>query len=369
MHRTNEDHKDTVRGRMSNTVHIRAAIHLGHASPLAILGALGAIAFLAGNLPAQRELGTLEHMSRRADFVLVAKVSRSWIESERRHVRFQIQDRLKGRIGDTIVLSEAAPGNLKDTRFCGSAIAFLSSTKNYLLFLKGSENAPRLLAGERSVVEDSKSRRAAIAALLRTKNSRDRARILVSQLGAKDPRIAQDAALALPILPGLETSDAGTKATLRASLENRLRANKRDLVTFALLRCMVRLDPLRAARSSWGLALTKDSGALGDYGRFLLRRALPISATLRSIPSTKNAVVRGQVINLLAATRRKEVIPTLLALANKATSAERVKTSAILLGLGLKERDLPKALTPDQKTQAKQLAKLFAKPRFRSIHK
>jgi hypothetical protein len=350
-----------------NTMSLKRILHM--TLGLQPLSLIGAVLFTTGSLCAQRELGTLEHMSRRADFVLIAKVSRSWIESDRRFVRFQVQDRLRGRIGDSLVLNEAAPLSLQDKRFCGSAIAFLSPQKSYLLFLKGHEKSLHLLAGERSVIEDSMSRRAAISALLRTKSPRDRARILVSQLGAKDPRIAEDAALALPILPRLESCDPGTKATLRAILENRLRGHQHDILTFALLRSMVRLDPLRAARSSWDLALGKNKGALGDYGRFLLKRTLPIAATLRSLPSTKDALTREQVINLLAATRRKEVIPTLLALANKAPSQERVRTSAILLGLGLKERDLPKGLTPNQKNQAKQLAALFAKPRFRSIKK
>jgi len=356
------DMTKTARTAMLNPPYSRTSLGLGTRILILFSGAA-----LTSSLWAQRELGTLEIMSRRADFVLVAKKSRSWVERERRYVRFQIQDRLRGRIGDSIVLDEPAPGGQSNRRFCGSAIAFLSSKKTYILFLKGEENAVRLLSGERSILEDSTSRRSAIAALLRTKNPRDRARILVSQLNAKDRRIAEDAALALPILPGLESSNAGTKARIRATFENLLRAKKRDLMTFALLRTMARLDPMRAARSAWGLALEKESGALGDYGRFLLKRALPIGVTLRSIPSTTNATIRGQVANLLASTRRKEVIPTLLALANKTVGEEQIKTSALLLGLGLKEQNLPKSLTKDQKTQAKELAKRFSKPHFRSI--
>ncbi|HHI81496.1 MAG TPA: hypothetical protein ENK02_16155 [Planctomycetes bacterium] len=332
---------------------------------------MGLFAFLAmaSILPAQRELGTLEHLSRKAGYVLVTKVSRSWIEGERRFVRFQVRDKLKGRFGDNLVLSEAAPMGNKEQRYCGSGIAFLSRQKTYLLFLAGSEQDPRLLAGGRSIVEDSPSRRAAVAALLRTKDPRGRARILVSQLGAQDRRIAEDAALALPILPGLERSDPGTQGILRASLENRLRSNKRDLITFALLRAMARLDPQRAAGSAWRLALDPKSGALGDYSRFLLRRSLPIAATLRSLPRPRDAATRAQVIDLLAATRNKAVIPALLSLAKQAAPKERVKTSAILLGLGLRERDLPKGLSPDQKLEAKQLSKLWDKPRFRSIRR
>ena len=213
-----------------------------HATPTSKVAALAALFAAIANLtPAQKAGTTLVGLADRADTVVVARVVRaSDPDPMTRAWTFVRQETLRGSAPAAFELREPSG------RACGRALQGLLPGQRLLLFLStngGATGSLDLVArSSRTAPLASQATVGHVRALLRTTDPHGRARLLVGALTHPEPRIAEDAALALPTLAGLDRLTAAERAPIVSALRNAAANEAATLPSLARTAQRLRLD-------------------------------------------------------------------------------------------------------------------------------
>jgi len=160
----------------------------------------------------QQQQATLAALTRRADAVVRASVTRSLLVTPAwRRVELRTDAVLKGDAPTTFALTEPAG------RCCGRSLFALQAGDERLLFLRRVGPTLHLIGGERGQLPATAALAAHVRALLDAGAGVELGRLLVRQLADADPRVADDAAAALAKLPDLSLT-AVERAEVAASL-------------------------------------------------------------------------------------------------------------------------------------------------------
>ncbi|MBX3461633.1 MAG: hypothetical protein KF830_00540 [Planctomycetes bacterium] len=172
-----------------------------------------------GPASAQDQATTLLAAGQRAAVVVRATVLAATDPSPDWHrLVFAADEVLKGSVGATFELLEPAGA------CCGRSLFALLPGQRCLLLLQRTGAVLHPLGGARGVLADTPEARAAVQELLAATTDAARAQRLVGQLASDDPRVAADAAQALPALAALTlgpTDRANLLAALQAALQRR----------------------------------------------------------------------------------------------------------------------------------------------------
>lgn len=207
-------------------------------------------------ISAQKQATTLVALTARTPLVLRVRVQNRDIDAERVQLRLSLVESLRGTPTVPLVLQEIR------ARHCGSACHGLDAGAKLILF--GSERDGRLYVrgGARGLVHETPERLAAIRALLGAKDATTRTKLVVDLLGERDPRLVEDASLALPTLPGLEKLDATSTAKVTQAIQKALKSPSVRL--YGLLLAGARATPVAAATTAW--TLWYDDAMAGWHG-------------------------------------------------------------------------------------------------------
>ena len=161
---------------------------------------------------AQNQATTLARLCNSADVVVRATVTGSVRPSVEVHqLILQPNQVLKGQVGNSFSLVEPAG------QCCGRALFALSVGQTRILFLKRIGATLHTLGGGRGVLPATQDLLTHVQALLAAPSSNAVAHLLASNINHQEPRIADDAALALAVHPNLSLN-LSERATLATSL-------------------------------------------------------------------------------------------------------------------------------------------------------
>lgn len=154
--------------------------------------------FLPALLPAQGQATTLSRLSQAAHIVVRATV----VSSENpvpkwQRVTLQSDQVLKGQVTNQFSLTEPAGA------CCGRGLFALQAGDTRILFLRRVGPVLHLMGGGRGVLPTTPDLVNAVQALLAAGTSNELAHLLAQNINHPEPRIADDAALALASLPNL----------------------------------------------------------------------------------------------------------------------------------------------------------------------
>ncbi|HEX6810244.1 MAG TPA: hypothetical protein VF384_01360 [Planctomycetota bacterium] len=200
------------------------------AAPLVALSVATACALLlTAPAAAQEQATALATAARAAAAVVRATVVEATDPSPEWHrVQFRSVEVLKGAPGATFTLLEPAGA------CCGRSLFALQPGQACLLFLRRSGAVLHPFGGSRGVLPDAPDIVEHVRAVLQTSSDRELASLLARNLAHAEPRIADDAAHALAVLPALELT----------TVERRLLA---EALTDAARRGVARTAPLLEA--------------------------------------------------------------------------------------------------------------------------
>ncbi|MGC6487125.1 MAG: hypothetical protein ACON4Z_05745, partial [Planctomycetota bacterium] len=151
---------------------------------------------------AQQQPTSLAALTQRADVIALASVTNSVLaQPQLRRVVLRSDEVLKGALGATFTLTEPAG------RCCGRSLFTLQAGHARLVFLRRVGPTLHVLAGERGLVPAEPELVADVRALLDAGGGAALTNLLVQQLTATTPRVADDAAAALAAQPALSLSD------------------------------------------------------------------------------------------------------------------------------------------------------------------
>ena len=330
--------------------------------PITIL----AIFALLSSTPAQKQASTLFALARRAPLVLRVQVEKSEHVAKRLRLQFKLIEALRGSPRNALLLEEAL------ARHCGASCAGLEVGQALLFF--GEEIAGKLHSrgAARGLVHETQARLAAVRALLAAKDDRQRLSLALSWLEDSDARIADDAALALPLLQGLEDLDTKDKLTLQTALTKTSPARPSRL--YGLLLATTRAAPDFAIDRS--LKLWFDHSKQGWHGlaQAVLLQEVARSKLVTQLSKAKLDVVqRARTAELFYGdnTARRDASTTqfLRRLAHDDSPSVRREALATLLEAGSKPAELGPAIDRRSLTEARALLRerQSTRPRFRAI--
>ena len=169
---------------------------------------------LAGPAFAQDQATTLLAAARAADVVVVARVAAATDPSPEWHrLEFTVQQALKGQAPAEFVVLEPAGA------CCGRSLFALQVGDVRLMFLRRRGPAWHPFGGARGVVPADGAVVAHTAALLAANGDAATAKLLCANLQHAEPRIADDAAHALAVLPNL-VLDGGDRSIVALALQD-----------------------------------------------------------------------------------------------------------------------------------------------------
>jgi hypothetical protein len=206
----------------------------------------------------------------------------------------------------------------------------------------------------------------AIDALVRTREMAARIRLLAAHLGHRSPRVREDAALALPFMPGLEQVDPATKEVIGGALEVASREPDGPC-TFGLLMTAARVLPAKGAETAWKLFLDRKRTRLHGFAERYLREQLPGPVMVGTAPvNTRDVKDRVRVARVLGHSRLREARVSLERLAMDERETVRFEAVSGLLRLGVDAKSLEAKV--GRRLVATARAKLAPpRPRFRAI--
>lgn len=167
---------------------------------------------LAATAPAQDQASTIARMCAKADVIVQAKVQGSVHPTPNLHqLTLQPTHVLKGAVGTSFSLTEPAG------QCCGRALFSLTIGDSRILFLKRLGPTLHTFGGGRGVLPATADLRSHVQALLAAPSANAVAHLLANSINHAEPRIANDAALALAVHPNLSLT-LTERATLTTSL-------------------------------------------------------------------------------------------------------------------------------------------------------
>ena len=150
---------------------------------------------------AQDQASTMARLCHTADVIVRATVTGSVSPTpEMLQLSFAPDQVLKGQVGSNILLSEPAGF------CCGRSLFALTVGETRILFLKRLGPTLHPLGGSRGVVADTADLVQHVQALLAAPTTNAIGHLLAANVNHSEPRIADDAALALAALPNLALS-------------------------------------------------------------------------------------------------------------------------------------------------------------------
>lgn len=168
--------------------------------------------FLPTFAAAQDQASTLARLCQTSDVIVRATVTNSVHPNAEVHqLTLQSNQVLKGQVGNSFSLVEPAG------QCCGRALFALGVGDERILFLKRVGPTLHTLGGSRGVLPATVALRTHVQALLAAPSSNVMAHILASNIHHAEPRIADDAALALAVHPNLSLNTV-ERAALATSL-------------------------------------------------------------------------------------------------------------------------------------------------------
>lgn len=258
--------------------------------------------------PAQDQATTLARLCKTADVIVRAKVTDAvQPTAELLQLTLQPNQVLKGQVGNTFSLIEPAG------QCCGRALFSLSVGDQRILFLKRVGPTLHTLGGGRGVLPATVDLGTHVQALLAAPSNNATAHLLAGNISHQEPRIADDAALALAVHANLSLNPA-ERAALATSLAQSVQHGLTR--TAALADVTARLGDanmidtvvpvyLQATKSDQALLLQK---ALTRYPAQLLADRLPMHvgtarrANLRAaqlLAEMPSAAAQGAMTTLL----------------------------------------------------------------------
>ncbi|HEB53504.1 MAG TPA: hypothetical protein ENI87_09650 [bacterium] len=254
-------------------------------------------AVVCAALPAQNQATTLTRLARDADVVVRATVlGNAAVPPGWQRVTLRRQQLLKGQTGSEFTLAE--PGG----RCCGRSLFALQPGDDLLLFLKRIGPTLHLFGDSRAVLPATPALLQHSAQLIAAPSNNAIVDLLVPSLEHIEPRIADDAAMALASLPHV-TLSAGQRTVVAACLQQAVQRGATR--TAALADVAARLGDADMADTLVPIYLHADRD---DQAR-LLRRALrrfPPQLLADRLPVH---VATGRTANLRAARLLVELPP------------------------------------------------------------
>lgn len=320
-------------------------------------------AFLLGlDCPrAQRQASTLEAMTRKATIIATIVVGTTERQGETLRVAFAPERYLRGRLATATVLREL------DHRHCGSACRGLTRGARLVLFANEIQGRITPLGGSRGLVHLGRGELAAIEALLATQAAAPRIRLVAAQLDHAAPRVRDDAALALPLMAGLEDVDDATKSKIVQALRDELESDGTRM--FGLLLATVRAAPRVAAAAAWQLRLDRQRRRLHGFAQRLLVRDLPARSVLDAAPPMPGTAHRRVLVARVLGALGAVAGPALEKLLAGSDDASRPEIVASLLAAGADARALETRLGRRVLQQATSTLAARGRARFRVIHR
>lgn len=249
------------------------------------------LAALAAIAPAQDQATTLLACSKQANVVVRATVlGASDPNPEWHRLHFRADEVLKGNVAAEFVLLEPAGA------CCGRSLFAMTTGDRCLLFLRTTGSTLHPFGGSRGVLADEAPVVAHVRALLAALGNGDAAvaAVLANDLRSSEPRIANDAAHALAVLPTLPLA-----ATDRANVATALAAavDAGSTTAASLVDVAVRLgdDTTLGTLTATYLGTPRD-----DQGR-LLRRGLARCSAESVLAIVPNAAGTDEARQLRAA--------------------------------------------------------------------
>ncbi len=278
----------------------------------------------------QQQASTLLRLADTADAVAVATMTAATDPSpEWRRVTFHVDESLKGALGASFSALEPAG------RCCGNALYSVEPGETYVVFLQMRGGAAHPIAGERGLVKATAEIVAHVKRLIQSRGDEAaQVRALAQCLSHDDPRIAQDAALALGSHPHAVT-DEPSRELLRTALRHHAHTASTALPSLAL--AVARADGDQAASQLFSLYLEAPT----EDGAKALRRALEslpttsVAAAARSCPTQDEAqIVRAaNLLEQRADPAQLDVLQRMLRQAERANSKAAVACALLANGI------------------------------------
>lgn len=320
-----------------------------------------ALAFFAAPIAGQDEASALAWMVDHADVVSVAGVRAVRTEPGAMvRVTLRLERHLAGQGPDLVTLEEP------DGQGCGRALLGLVPGQRVLACLRrrGDTFVPCTGGGRGlplatpALVQHAQDLIAA--------DPRARVQLLVAALSASDTRIREDAALALPLMAGLESANDAARAAVVAALTDAISTSARTVPS--LLVAGARLGARGVIDVVLPLHLAGDDAPYGDAFVVALTQIDPTGTAerLAHLPLASGEM-RLRAVRLLRRLDVEAATPALWAVLRQAAEpGVRVQACAALLAAGARPVELRASVDPDALAAAIQLAAPAA-PRLRFV--